>query len=488
MVKRKRGGDQPTLFVTLRYNTSLQKYLHPSIDKINIHNIEKFSLDQDDSNKEDENPNKRRLRNSIDNNTIYKEATLPGFSSKDEEYTLDLKLKHEIEFSKHDSITTKKSLKKLNLDINSTDLRFFQFLDNHRKQHIHQVTTTNKLYVSGTEYTNLGMVGYICGFCFKCFQDEFQYTYHTQFQRSCDSRLSSLDDVIYDDQQGIMVKQLDGLTNSHTLQRLSTLSKLFISHKLNNASDIIKFEFYLLYVNNEFVGYFSKEKNTNLWNLSCILIVKKSGLSFRGIKSFEMGQLLIHFSYQLSILDESFLGSPEKPFSDFGLLAYRKYYRFRLVKCLLEDMKYKEGGFEAVEVSMEDISSITGMVKNDIVFGMESLGIFQYNKDLKKIKMDYNLLVDVQSSKEYKHWHDSIDQFDKKWFKDFFRKRLKKLDDNLEVGTPSVETINSINNKGSSNWIDVNNLTKLTLYKPLSDKDHETFINTFDLKNGEEKL
>mgnify|MGYP004718326463 FL=1 len=201
-----------------------------------------------------------------------------------------------------------------------------------------------------------------------------------------------------------------------------------------------------------------------------------------------MGQFLIHFSYQLSILDESFLGSPEKPFSDFGLLAYRKYYRFRLVKCLLEELKYKEEDFEAVEVSMEDISSKTGMVKNDIVFGMESLGIFQYNKDLKKIKMDYSLLVYVQRSKEYADWLDSINQFDKKWFKDFFRNRLKKVDDHFQDRTPSVETINCINNKSSSKWIDVNNLTKITLYKTLSDKDHETFINSFKLKNGDEKL
>lgn len=479
LMKRKRDNQKQTLFVTLRYNNSLQKYMHPSINEINLRNLDRYKLGRTGESEDHGVSKRRRLRNFDKDDTSYEENLLSGFDSKDEEKLLDLKLKREIENSKHDAIANTRKLKKLNFELSNTDLRFFEFLDSYKNQHTQKIASQNKVFVSGTEYENLGMSGYICGYCFRCFQDQFQYTYHTQIKESCESRMTSKDDIIYDDQNGIMIKQLDGLTNSHTLQRLSSLSKLFIPHKLNNASDIIKFEFFLLYINNEFVGYFSKEKNTTLWNLSCILIVKKSGLSFKNIKRFEFGQFLIYFSYQLSLLDESFLGSPEKPFSDFGLLAYRKYFKFRLVKFFLDDMEYENQHFEIAEFLIDDISKITGMVKNDIVFGFESLGVFQYSKELKKIKIDFDLLTNIKSTKEYNQWIDTINQFDKQHFKDFIRNRFKKELDKDKVRRLSKNTLSYWNNKKPYEWIDVKHITKITLFKTLSDADHGKYLDSF---------
>jgi len=431
LMKRKRDNQKQTLFVTLRYNNSLQKYMHPSINEINLRNLDRYKLGRTGESEDHGVSKRRRLRNFDKDDTSYEENLLSGFASKDEEKLLDLKLKREIENSKHDAIANTRKLKKLNFELSNTDLRFFEFLDSYKNQHTQKIASQNKVFVSGTEYENLGMSGYICGYCFRCFQDQFQYTYHTQIKESCESRMTSKDDIIYDDQNGIMIKQLDGLTNSHTLQRLSSLSKLFIPHKLNNASDIIKFEF------------------------------------------------LIYFSYQLSLLDESFLGSPEKPFSDFGLLAYRKYFKFRLVKFFLDDMEYENQHFEIAEFLIDDISKITGMVKNDIVFGFESLGVFQYSKELKKIKIDFDLLTNIKSTKEYNQWIDTINQFDKQHFKDFIRNRFKKELDKDKVRRLSKNTLSYWNNKKPYEWIDVKHITKITLFKTLSDADHGKYLDSF---------
>jgi histone acetyltransferase MYST2 len=45
--------------------------------------------------------------------------------------------------------------------------------------------------------------------------------------------------------------------------------------------------------------------------------------------------MLIDFSYQLSKMEEK-VGSPEKPLSDLGLLAYRSYWKGILLDFLLD--------------------------------------------------------------------------------------------------------------------------------------------------------
>ncbi|OEJ89551.1 Males-absent on the first protein [Hanseniaspora opuntiae] len=464
--KKKGNEESQSYIVTLKYNTSLQRYLHPSINEMNLTNLGKFANSTAISDLKKEPVKRRSLRNSEEALTNNKHIVL------------DMKLKKEVESWKQDK-TIKKKLRKLDLEPSAEETGFFAFLDEYRNTHMETVRSQRKLYISGTEYDNMDLSGYVCGFCFKCFLDEFEYTYHVQQSESCES-MTSQEDTVYDDHKGIMIKQLDGLTNSHALQRLSSLSKLFIPHKLNNASDIIKFDFFLLYINNEFAGYFSKEKNTDHWNLSCILIVKKSGISFRNIKNFQFGQFLIHFSYQLSILDEHSLGSPEKPFSDFGLLAYRKYFKFRLTKCISEEIQLDTENFNVVEIPMDQISKITGMIKSDIIFGFESMGVFQYCKTIQKIRVDFDTVRTIHDSEEYKHWLESINQFDKKHFKDFLKQRFSTEENDLHAKRISREPWHDSTKNNTDIWIDVDRTTKITLYKTLSEKDHEKYLNGFE--------
>jgi hypothetical protein len=77
------------------------------------------------------------------------------------------------------------------------------------------------------------------------------------------------------------------------------------------------------------VGYFSKEKNSPQgYNLACIMVLppyQRSGY----------GKLLIDISYELSKIEGNIYASPEKPLSDLGEIAYRKYWIIIILKHLI---------------------------------------------------------------------------------------------------------------------------------------------------------
>lgn len=111
------------------------------------------------------------------------------------------------------------------------------------------------------------------------------------------------------------------------------------------------------------LGYFSKEKRSSLnYNLSCILI-------FPHCRRRGYGQFLIDFSYLLS-RKEGKLGTPEKPLSDLGLVAYRKYWSDVIMGYLDKH--------EGDSISIGDMSQESGVSAHDLMSTLQSLGMVKY--------------------------------------------------------------------------------------------------------------
>jgi GNAT superfamily N-acetyltransferase len=107
-------------------------------------------------------------------------------------------------------------------------------------------------------------------------------------------------DVLDPSQSTIHIYEMDGRKHKRFCQNLSLLCKLFLGTK-TVFFDVDEFLFYVLYRespfskrNQEFVGYFSKEKKSvERFNLSCIMVLPP----FQG---HNYGRVLIELSYELS--------------------------------------------------------------------------------------------------------------------------------------------------------------------------------------------
>lgn len=153
------------------------------------------------------------------------------------------------------------------------------------------------------------------------------------------------------------------------------------------------FLFYVMTENDSygchFVGYFSKEKRpSSLNNVSCILV-----LPIHQRKGY--GQYLIEFSYLLTRVEKK-TGSPEKPLSDMGLVAYRKYWRLMMCEELLSQKS---------PVSITAIADRTGITPDDIVSALEALRALVRDP----ITGKYALRLDYAYFKSYIDKYDNSD-------------------------------------------------------------------------------
>ncbi|XP_031663807.1 histone acetyltransferase KAT5 isoform X1 [Oncorhynchus kisutch] len=167
--------------------------------------------------------------------------------------------------------------------------------------------------------------------------------------------------------------EIDGRKNKTYSQNLCLLAKCFLDHKtLYYDTDP-----FLFYVMTEYdakgfhiVGYFSKEKeSTEDYNVACILTLPP--YQRRGY-----GKLLIEFSYELSKV-EGKTGTPEKPLSDLGLLSYRSYWSQTILEILM-DLKPDNG--ERPQITINDISEITSVKKEDVISTLQYLNLINYYK------------------------------------------------------------------------------------------------------------
>lgn len=158
------------------------------------------------------------------------------------------------------------------------------------------------------------------------------------------------------------------------------MSKLFLGSK-TLYYDVHPFLFYVMTESDDygmhFVGYFSKEKREGSQsNVSCILT-----LPIHQRKGY--GNLLIDFSYLLTRVERK-TGTPEKPFSDLGLVSYRNYWKLQLCYQLRHQKD---------TITIGEISKKTGMTTDDIICGLEALNALVRDPvtGTYALRLDYNL-------------------------------------------------------------------------------------------------
>ncbi|XP_035169188.1 histone acetyltransferase KAT5-like, partial [Oxyura jamaicensis] len=112
-----------------------------------------------------------------------------------------------------------------------------------------------------------------------------------------------------------------------------------------------------------------EKESTEDYNVACILTLPP--YQRRGY-----GKLLIEFSYELSKV-EGKTGTPEKPLSDLGLLSYRSYWSQTILEIL---MGLKAEGGERPQITINEISEITSIKKEDVISTLQYLNLINYYK------------------------------------------------------------------------------------------------------------
>ncbi|XP_019500730.1 PREDICTED: histone acetyltransferase KAT5 [Hipposideros armiger] len=112
-----------------------------------------------------------------------------------------------------------------------------------------------------------------------------------------------------------------------------------------------------------------QRESTEDYNVACILTLPP--YQRRGY-----GKLLIEFSYELSKV-EGKTGTPEKPLSDLGLLSYRSYWSQTILEILM-GLKSESG--ERPQITINEISEITSIKKEDVISTLQYLNLINYYK------------------------------------------------------------------------------------------------------------
>lgn len=240
---------------------------------------------------------------------------------------------------------------------------------------------------------------YICRWCFRYSCDAAAYTKHI---RVCEHRTTPAGAKVYDD-AGYSVWEIDGEEYKLLAQNLCLFAKLFLDHK-SVFFDVVSFLFYLLVFtdpndpeNYSILGFFSKEKMS--WdpnNLACILV-------FPPYQHKQLGKLLMGVSYKLSAWerDAGLIGGPEKPLSEMGRKSYVRFWEERVARYLLLGSRTPvsngsahpqgktKGSSKAKHheyISVQEIGLATGMLTEDVLTALMSMGVVEPNVVSKRRK------------------------------------------------------------------------------------------------------
>ncbi|EPR79331.1 MOZ/SAS family protein [Spraguea lophii 42_110] len=215
-------------------------------------------------------------------------------------------------------------------------------------------------------YTFSGAKIYLCHTCLEKYDEELTLKRH---RIKCEYNTPPGKIIYEEKRQDLKVFEIDGKTEKIFCRNLCILGKAFIGHK-TLYYDVELFVFYVLTSNGEMVGYFSREKESISFNLSCVVVLPcYQGMGF--------GYFLVDLSYNLfQALNK--IGTPEKPLSDSAQFLYNRYWMYKLYN-------YLEGCKNTL--SLQKISSNLSMTVDDVIIGLELLG-FLKKEDKYKIKVE----------------------------------------------------------------------------------------------------
>lgn len=203
---------------------------------------------------------------------------------------------------------------------------------------------------------------YVCEYCFKYSDVADDLVQH---ERMCPYKLKAPGRIKYRSPQ-FTIRRVKGSKHQLFCQCLCLFTKLYLDNK-SVYFKLDHYEFYIVYETGSTLpmAFFSKDMvSYNQNNLACILTLPP-------YQRRKLGLLLIEFSYRLS-RTEGIISGPELPLSPFGLISYLKYWSQIICWQLCEgDLS----GFE--QVSIEDISVVTGMRINDVITTLKHLNCLE---------------------------------------------------------------------------------------------------------------
>lgn len=199
---------------------------------------------------------------------------------------------------------------------------------------------------------------FMCGKCLKYLHTSRQFLVHCS---KCDWIQPPGFRIYHDSLRNLSVYEVSAVVNPAYCQCLCLLGKLFLDHK-TLFFDTSPFLFYVLTLDGQLAGYFSKEHPIvrSDHNLACILTLphhQKKGV----------GRFLISLSYELT-KREGKTAAPERPLSDLGQVSYRSYWSHAVLTFL-------NSKTEAITVAVKDIAEATAIQREDVQATLKHLNL-----------------------------------------------------------------------------------------------------------------
>ncbi|WUR04430.1 histone acetlytransferase [Vairimorpha necatrix] len=262
---------------------------------------------------------------------------------------------------------------KINEEVEEILKKIYEEKNIEKKNKIKHVILGDRIFEIKTDQFNKLKTDtkYFCNECLRMYEEKISYDRHRQ---KCDKKIPGLK-LIYEEKQTKIYK-IYGYENVPFCQNLCLLGKCFIDHK-TLFWDIENYNFYILFDNSNFAGFFSEEKYNANNNLSCVVVLPDCQR-----KGF--GSLLIDLSYFYK------KGTCERPLSSDGEKVYYKYWKYKVYKYLEKN--------NCRNVSISDMANELNMANEDVFLALNLLKC----KIDEKITCDENDLGEIRLvKKEY---------------------------------------------------------------------------------------